>query len=422
MEIPNHEIRGDRVLKRFVTWCLGYVEVVIYGYFPERFLNLCNARKIRLWDVKRCEEGYILAMSIKDYKKLRPIVRKTKTRSKICKKRGLPFIWNHLRVRTGLWIGALLFFILLYGYSLFIWSIEIEGQYSHTEPELKKYLKEISVVPGVRKAVLDCTKIEEAMRKHYVDIGWVSAEIRGTKMFIRIKETNLVKEQKKQGEPAHLIAPADGEIASVIVRKGTLTVRKGDMVKSGDILINGVISIVGDNELLIRKEAVEADGDVYLKTWITYQKEYLLKYKKKVYTGKIKKKYTVRCMGYEISFDNPLNSLENWQQYDIIGERSLWGAPVELFCREYKEYEWLDATYTEKEVQQIANTWFEAYLKALQEKGIAILENQVSMNITKEKCVVAGKLYISEPVQTYRKITDSEWRSIEADEYSGNDD
>lgn len=409
------------MLKRFVTWCLGYVYVIIYGYFPERFLNLCNARKIKLWNVKRTEKGYVLSMSVKDYKKLRPIVRKTKTRPRILKKKGLPFVLKRLRPRVGLWAGALLFAALIYGYSQFIWSVEISGQYSHTDVELKKYLKSIEVSPGTRKALLDCTGIEEALRKEYKDIGWVSAEIQGSRMWIRIRETNLLEEKKQEGTPAHLIAPAAGEIASVIVRKGTLTVRKGDKVEAGDILINGIIDIVGDNELLLRKEAVEADGDIYLNTWFSYYQEYPLRYKKKEYTGKIKKKYTILCPGYEISFDNPLKSLENWTQYDIIGEKSTLYPPVELVTTTYREYKEKDAVYSEKEITQRAKEWFAAYLDELEKRKIKVLDNQVRLTIAEDKCIAAGSLYVSEPVQTYRKITDNEWRKTETDEYSGND-
>lgn len=410
------------MLRRIAAWCLGYVCVVIYGYFPERFLNLCRARKIKVWDVRKQEEGFVLSMSVKDYKRLRPIARKTKTRPRIQKRKGLPFFLSRLQPRVGLWLGGLLFCGLVYAYSLFVWSIEIEGQYTHTEVALKKYLKTIDVMPGTRKARLDCTAIEEAMRKEYTDIGWVSAEIKGTRMFIRIKETNLAQEKREEGAPAHLIAPADGEIASVVVRKGTLTVRKGDKVKTGDILINGVVDIVGDNSLLVRKEAVEADGDIYLNTCFSYRQEYALHYKKKEYTGKVKKKYLLRCLGYEISLENLLISLENWQHYDIIGKRSAGGLPLEIMEVEYREFVWKDAMYSKEEVTQIANAWFSAYLEELQGQGIQVLDNRVKLTMTAKKCIAAGNLHVSEPVRTYRKIADSEWRNIETDEHSGNDD
>lgn len=408
------------MLKQIVTWFRGYVCVIICGYFPERFLNLCGTRKIKVWNVGRKGETCFFSMSVKDYKKLRPVVRKTKTRPKIIKKKGLPFLLHRLRPRVGLWMGAFLFCGLIYAYSLFIWSIEITGEYTHTEPALKKYLKTLEVVPGTRKSRLDCMALEEAIRREYKDIGWVSAEIRGSKMFIRIKETNLPKPREEEGEPAHLIAPQEGEIASVIVRRGTIAVHKGDVVKAGDILINGVVDIVGDNELLVRKEAVEADGDVYLNTWFSYQKEYPRQYKKKNYTGRIKKKYTLRLLNYEISLANLLNSLENWKQYDIIEESCIKCLPFELWVKEYREYEWVDAVYSEDEITKTANAWFSAYLKELEDKKIKLLENQVRLKMTAKKCMVSGKLYVSEPVRTYRKITDSEWRNMETDEYSGN--
>lgn len=407
------------MLKRIVTWCLGYVNLVIYGYFPERFLNLCSAKKIKIWNVAREKEGCVLSMSVKDYKRLRPIVRKTKTRPRIKRKKGLPFLMHRLKPRVGLWAGGILFCCLIYTCSLFIWSVEIEGQYTHTEPALKKYLKTINVTPGTRKVFLDCTAIEEAMRKEYKDIGWVSAEIRGTKMCIRIKETNLPQEKEVEGAPAHLIAPAEGEIASVIVRKGTPVVKKGDKVAAGDILINGVIDIVGDNDLLVRKEAVEADGDIYLNTQYTYRKEYSLAYKKKEYTGKTKKTYDLEGFGYEISLQNPLISFENWKHYDIIGEKYFLKADMKLGVKEYREFIWKDSVYSKEEITRIANAWFQAYLEELEEKEIKVLENNVTLQITEKKCIAAGSLYVSEPVHTYQKITDNEWRNVETDEYSG---
>jgi similar to stage IV sporulation protein len=397
------------------------VGVVLCGCFPERFFNLCKNREIRLWNIEKRQEGYVFYLSVKDYKRLKPIVRKTKTRPKIRVKKGLPFLLQRLKKRVGLLIGGILFCGLLYTYSLFLWSIEIEGGYTHTEVALKKYLKTIEVEVGKRKSQLDCTAIEEALRKEYKDIGWVSCEIKGSKMVIKIKETLLVEEKEDNEDPIHLIAPAEGEIASIIVRKGTLMVRKGDKVAAGDILISGIVDIYGDNDLLLEKKAVAADGDIYLNRYLSYRQEYPLNVKKKEYTKEKKISYTLRILGYEISLDNPLKSLENWEQYDIIGERKLYFFGVELQKKEYKAFTLSDTKRSQEEVESLANAWFSYYLEELSKEGIVLLENQVKLTLTKESCVAKGQLYVSWPVGTYRKITDNEWRNIETDEYSGND-
>ena len=36
----------------------GYVRVYLWGFSPERFMNLCNNHGIELWDVEPAGEGY----------------------------------------------------------------------------------------------------------------------------------------------------------------------------------------------------------------------------------------------------------------------------------------------------------------------------------------------------------------------------
>lgn len=124
-------------------------------------------------------------------------------------------------------------------------------------------------------------------------------------------------------------------------------------------------------------------------------------------------------MNHEISFINLLNSLENWKQYDIIEENISKNLLFELRKKEYREYRMENAVYSREELIRTANKWFLKYLAELEDKKIKVLDNQVRLKITEKKCVAAGSLYVSEPVCTYRKITDSEWRKIENDEYRG---
>ena len=79
---------------------LGYVRVEIEGYYIERFINICQLRKILIWNLKR-EKGVKLYINIgiKDYKKLREISRKTNCKIKILKKKGLPFFINKYKKR-----------------------------------------------------------------------------------------------------------------------------------------------------------------------------------------------------------------------------------------------------------------------------------------------------------------------------------
>ena len=79
---------------------LGYVRVEIEGYYIERFINICQNKKILIWNLKR-ENGVKLFcnIGIKDFKKLKIISRKTNCKIKIVKKKGIPFLLHRYKKR-----------------------------------------------------------------------------------------------------------------------------------------------------------------------------------------------------------------------------------------------------------------------------------------------------------------------------------
>ena len=67
----------------------GYVRVRVEGYSPERLFNLCNANGILIWGVEIHERTYEMFVSVKDYRKMRPFVKKTRTKIILLEKHGL---------------------------------------------------------------------------------------------------------------------------------------------------------------------------------------------------------------------------------------------------------------------------------------------------------------------------------------------
>ena len=114
------------------TWQFtkGYVRIQVTGFGLERFLNMVAFRGIYMWDVTRTAQGAELNVSIKGFRMLRGCARKTKCRTKILQKSGVPFILHRYRKRKLL-MGGLAFFIAgLFTLSSFIWHIELVGNQS----------------------------------------------------------------------------------------------------------------------------------------------------------------------------------------------------------------------------------------------------------------------------------------------------
>lgn len=415
------------MLINLMKWGRGYLLVGIEGHSPERFINLCRNKDILIWNLHREAEGYEFYISLRGFQQLRPIARKTKTRPIIKRRIGFPFCMQKYTKRKAFFVGVLLCISMVYMLSLYIWDITIEGQSEHTGEAILKYLKEIDVYTGIKKDTLNCQEIEEKIRLKYTDIGWVSAEIKGTKLHIKLVETNMPVPYETAREPCHMIASHDGIVSEIVTREGTPMVKKGDAVKKGDIVISGILDIMGDGDLLVKKEPVIADGDVVIETNYVYEDTVPLHYKDKVFYGKNKISYGFSLLGRKIFISNPFRAFKEDTMYDIIAnENNIYLSksfclPFSFIKKECRAYEEVDATYTQEEAKQILNEKFQVYIQKLVDKGISIEENNVKIKRDNNKYTAAGSLRIKEPVTEYRKMEESEWRMQETDEPSRDD-
>ncbi len=81
-----------------VTWLnhrmSGYLFVEMTGFSPERFFNMCSVHEIEIWGVSDTGHSYRFYMTVKGFRKIKPIVRKSKVRLKVLGKFGLPFFYT----------------------------------------------------------------------------------------------------------------------------------------------------------------------------------------------------------------------------------------------------------------------------------------------------------------------------------------
>jgi similar to stage IV sporulation protein len=414
------------MLKRFVRWLFGYLYIVLRGDYPEHFMNLCENHDILIWGVS-CKQGQCSGyMKLKDYRQVRPLAKKSKTIPLIKRRYGFPFLVKRIRKRSVYFIGILLFCILLYTLSLFIWDISIEGGYMHTPEELLSYLNSTGVYSGCTIKDIDCPEIEENIRRDFSDIGWVSAQIKGTRLIVSIVETKvpvLVSDKKNTKLPyAHIIAANDGIVESIITRSGTPMVSVGDVVARGDILISGIIPVIGDDGLPIENKTVVADGDIRIKTFINYKDKFSMKYEYKEYTGASKKGYQLDVLDKKIFYVSPRNSYEH---YDIINDVSTlklvrnFFLPIKMTEKTLYEYNLHQSTYTQEQAYEKANKELLRYMETLKKNGVTIIDNQVKTTIENGICKSQGKIIVLEPAWNYTEIQDSEWRILKTDEHNG---
>ena len=100
------------MLLSLMKYFQGYVHVRLTGYAPERFLNLCGSHDILIWNLKPDENGYTFCISVKGFRRLKPILKKTRTTIRILHRVGAPFATFRYRKRK-IFAGGIFLFSLM---------------------------------------------------------------------------------------------------------------------------------------------------------------------------------------------------------------------------------------------------------------------------------------------------------------------
>ena len=382
----------------------GYVKIKAEGKSPERFMNLCNAHKILLWDVEVCGMIYEMKVSAADYKRLRPFVKKTGTKLTILNKYGLPFFIHRFRKRRMFFSGLCICTAFVYLMSLFLWNIHFEGNITQSTEQLIDYLETMGVKHGTQKSKIVCEDIERNLRKEYPNMLWVSAEIRGTRMIIQIKENEdkdiLSKIEEKDETPVSIAAQEDGVIESMIVRAGTPVVSIGDEVKKGQILVEGYYAIKNDGGEILKYEETAADADISLISVKNYSDSFSLFYQEKHYTGKKRLGAVLHLFQREIPvkpgiFYEKYDESRRFTQIHITENFYL---PLSVEWIWYQEYQEVEKYYTKKEMIKIAEERFLQKFENILQKGVQIIEKDVKINTNDKLCIVGGSVKFRVPV------------------------
>lgn len=385
-----------------INWFKGFLRISVSGKGAERFLNLCGYKNIVLWDITKTETGFELYLSIKAFKELKDIVRKTKVKVVILCKEGLPFFVLNIQKRKIFLLGCMIavFIWAISGY--FLWNIEITGNYYITNEQIEDYLYQNDIHIGIQKKKLDIEALEKDMRLQFPQIKWISGKLDGTTLLIDLKESDKNEQQLIYDENSsyHIVAPVDGLIESIIVRKGIPKVKQGDMVTEGTVLVEGIVPIMNDDGTLREMQEVKSDADILLRHTIIYEECLPQKYVSKEYTGRTKKIPYIRLGDNELLLGrNPgyirSDRLINENTFGMFEQLHLslcWGSFIH---REYLNKELL---YTKEEASLILQEKLMNFLDSLSEKGVQIIKKNVKIEKDSQNWLLTGEILVSEPV------------------------
>lgn len=410
------------------------VRCLVTGEETLRFVNLCRNNGIELRHLVRRENAIQMEIDAENFKKLRPLVRKTHVKIHILNRHGPAFFFYRHKRRWWFLLGMTVFAGMIYILSLFVWQIDIDGNRKYTDALILQALAQMDVKTGCRKSEIDLPEIEEELRIMYNEITWVSASITGTKLQIELREGDLKisgssgggqtgnvkrvenrennpKTQNGESEtdlPANLVADEDAIITNLVVRRGTVAVRYGDEVKKGDVLIEGKVYIYNEDETLKKVDYLTAEGDVFGKYQELYEKHYQRKHEVRSYTGKNYRELGVAIVGKSFCLPVWENILKKQLEENTLSEVWSWKKqfrltptfylPFALEYTEYVPYENVVEEYTDEVIKKMAEEELQKYLNELEKKGVQIISNSVTISLDADGGHVKGTLILDGPI------------------------
>lgn len=336
----------------FFNYLLGFVNITVEGFFVERFINNCINNKVFLWSIKRINSTLVTAnIGIGEFKKIRAIARKTKCKVSINSKKGLPIILNRYRKRKLLLLILIPIFFCVLITSTYIWNIEISGINNIEESEILSQLADEGIDIGKKKSGIDTKTVINNIRLKRNDISWMSIDMKGTNIIIKIVEADEKPNLINENEYCNIVAKQKGIITKITADTGTALVKVGDVVEEGDILIGGYME-----GKYTDTRYVHAKGNVEARIWYTKKLESKFTREITEETGITENKYSINFNNFKI---NLYKSIPNFENYDTINETNKiqifnnFYLPIEITKTTYVEQKTTNITYGKEELKEI---------------------------------------------------------------------
>ncbi|MEN8077107.1 sporulation protein YqfD [Clostridioides difficile] len=292
----------------------GRILVEIKIVNSERLLNIFWTENIRVYKVKRKDVAtLILEIDYLNYGEIRDIVEKLGGRINIIKSNGLVFFLGNVKKKISLAVGAVLFLCIIYYLSTYIWAIEVEVQKNIPPFEVRKQLSSLGIKPGISKSSIDVKEVEKQLENISSEILWLRVRIEGSTLKVVVEE-KINPPQQAEYQYGNLVATMEGEIKRVYTFAGRTKVKSGQLVKVGDIVIEGIDGSEGGEYILPPR------GIVIANTF--YEKSMNVKVKGTTLerSGRIDSDIFISIFGKKIYLKKATKGFEHYDKIEMSGK------------------------------------------------------------------------------------------------------
>lgn len=390
-------------IKILLSYILGYLKISVEGFYIERLINICRNQKITIWNIKKKDDVKVYFNIItSDFKNVVKIAKKTQSKIKIEQKKGLPFLLNKYKKRKIFFIFLLILIILIMLSSNFVWNVEIVEENGEKLENIEQDIENAGLKIGTLKQKINTKEIINKIRLERQDIAWMGIELKGTNAIIKLVKTEEKPEIINDDEYCNIVSDKEGIITKINAADGTANVKVGDVVKKGDILINGWME--GKYTGL---RYVHAKGEIEAKVWYTKSKTIPLNTTEKRETGNIEEKYKIKINNFQINLSKGVSKFENYDTIETENKIRIFSnfyLPISIVKITNKEVEEVKKTYTVEEAKNKAIKELEEELDNEIENGKNIVNKNINSYENKGSVDVYVTYEVLENIGTNEKI------------------
>lgn len=336
------------ILKIILSYIIGYLKISVEGYYIERFINICKNQKVVIWNLKR-KKNILLLLNIrtKDFREMCQIAKKVNCKVKILNKKGLPFLMNKYKKRKIFIVFLLIVVNCIWISSSFVWNVDIVEESGKEINNLRQDLENAGLKFGVPKSKIKSKEIINQIRLKRNDISWIGIELKGTNAIVKVAKAEEKPEIVDNSEYCNVVSNKTGVITKINVQNGMANVKKGDMIREGDILINGWME---GKYTGIRY--VHAKGEIEAKVWHTKSKKIPYTLTQTRQTGNEENKYGIKINNFQINFSKKYSKFKIYDTIETDSKIRIFSnfyLPISIVKTTYKETEQYTKKYTPEE-------------------------------------------------------------------------
>ncbi len=298
---------------------------------------------------------------------------------------GLPIYLLRRSKRVGLLVGLILCVSVIGLSSMLIWDVEVKGNEGLSDDYIEDILIDYGIKKGRFRQSVDLDALHHQVLLDNGAIGWLRVNFRGSVAVVEVLEYRGKDGTAYSSLGSNLVSARDAFVVSVITINGVSSVKEGDTVKAGELLIGGIC-----DSNMHGYSLKNAEGSVIGEVCDKFAIKIPFETSEKRYTGKSFTEKSIEILGKRIKLSKKGRNL--YGECDIIETRKrlepfdVIKLPVEVCEVIYNEYESKAVVLSEEQAFSAAKAELNGYLRDVSLRGDVI---SISTQLTQEDdCVI----------------------------------